>query len=99
MARERLDLRLPSTYVDLPPIFLAAASRAAPLAHNPDVRPIVCVKEIVEVRRTVRAVFELETRGMARGQADGPENHQRAEDQAAFEPARIKGERHILLRA
>jgi hypothetical protein len=39
MARERLDLRLPSTYVDLPPIFLAAASRAAPLAHNPDVRP------------------------------------------------------------
>ena len=40
MARERLDLRLPSTYVDLPPIFLAAASRAAPLAHNPDVRPV-----------------------------------------------------------
>ena len=40
MARERLDLRPPSTYIDLPPIFLAAASRAAPLDHNSDVRPL-----------------------------------------------------------
>jgi hypothetical protein len=54
MARERLDLRLPSTYVDLPPIFLAAASRAAPLAHNPDVRPIwgknLCLGSLGEKR-------------------------------------------------
>ena len=54
MARERLDLRPPSIYVDLPPIFLAAASRAAPWAHNPDVRPLVTVSSHFQLSLRLR---------------------------------------------
>jgi len=59
MGRGRLDLRPPSTCVVLPPISLATASRAVPLSHNPDVRPL---------RHSRRSVGDYRLR---RGDQDG----------------------------